>query len=82
MNSPNEKPARYSTIRSIHIGKPERRRHDRREDDAGRVAGDAVDGAADALLPQRRGELLMLAGTGLLVGEHVQEGGRTDPCRA
>ena len=35
-------------------------------DDAGGVAGDAVDGGADALLPQRPDELLVLAGRGSL----------------
>ena len=45
----------------------------RRQDDARRVACDAVDGAADALLPQRRREALMLARTRFLVGEHVEQ---------
>ena len=73
MKRPKAKPARYSTIRSSHIGRPSVAVIDGGEDDAGGVAGDAVDGRADALLPQRLDELLMLAGARLLVGQHVEQ---------
>ena len=43
------------------------------QDDAGRVAGDAVDRAADALLPQGRRELLVGPRPRLLVGEDVEQ---------
>ena len=51
----------------------ERDRDDRRENDPGGVAGNAVDRAADALLPQRRDEFLVGSRTRLLVGKHVEE---------
>ena len=51
----------------------ERRGDDGGEDDAGGVAGDAVNGRADALLPERPGECFVLAGTRLLVGKHIKQ---------
>jgi hypothetical protein len=41
--------------------------------DAGGIAGNAVDGGADAVLSERPGEDLMLARSGLIVGEHKFE---------
>ena len=43
------------------------RRDDGGENDARSIAGNAVDGRADALLPQRSGEILVLARQRLLV---------------
>jgi hypothetical protein len=52
---------------------PERRRDDRGQDDASRVASDAVDGAANALLPQRPDEFLVGPRVGFLIRQDVQE---------
>lgn len=43
------------------------------EDDACGIAGDAMDGRADALLPERTGESLVLARARLLVGKHIKQ---------
>mmetsp|Transcript_61795 Transcript_61795/g.146124 ORF Transcript_61795/g.146124 Transcript_61795/m.146124 type:complete len:282 (+) Transcript_61795:779-1624(+) len=52
---------------------PERCRHDRGQDDPGRVACDTVDRRAHALLPKRLDEDLVLARRRLLVRHHVQQ---------
>jgi hypothetical protein len=72
INRPNANPAAYSTTRSIHIGKPQARGDHRGGDDAGGVAGDAVDRRADALLPQGPDELLVRPRLRFLVGHDVE----------
>lgn len=53
--------------------KAERRRDDGRDDDACCVAGHAMNGRADALLPKRLCEALVLAGSGFLVYEYIKQ---------
>jgi len=74
-------PAAYSTMKSIHIGKPSSPVIAGRRDDAARVAGDAVHRRADALLPERPDELLCVPGEGSLspARRALRQRG---PCRA
>jgi hypothetical protein len=49
------------------------------DDDAGGIARETMDGRAERLLPERPDERLMLIGSWLLAGEHV-EGGCNGSC--
>jgi hypothetical protein len=72
MNRPNAKPAIFDRDVEPHR-QAEQRRHGGGDDDSRPVAGATVDGAADGLLPQQRGELLVRARPRLLVRQDIEE---------